>query len=88
MVTNSLFRQCLSDVSAETKAQFELSFAIAERLDALLREKGISQHSLAMMLGKRDSDVSKWLTGRHNFTTNTIAKIESVIGSKLVDVAS
>lgn len=74
----------MSDV---TRAEFELSFSIAERLDAILKEKGISQHELAMMLGKRDSEVSKWLTGRHNFTTNTIAKIETAIGEKIVQVA-
>ncbi|MBO4443442.1 MAG: helix-turn-helix transcriptional regulator [Bacteroidaceae bacterium] len=87
MVTNELFRQGLSCVSDVTRAEFELSFSIAERLDAILKEKGISQHELAMMLGKRDSEVSKWLTGRHNFTTNTIAKIETAIGEKIVQVA-
>ena len=86
MVTGNLFRQCLSEVSKETRAEFELSFEIAERLDAILREKGISQHNLAVMLGKRDSEISKWLTGRHNFTTNTIARIETAIGSRLVSV--
>mgnify|MGYP002866291017 CR=1 FL=1 len=86
MVTGNLFRQCLSEVFKETRAEFELSFEIAERLDAILREKGISQHNLAVMLGKRDSEISKWLTGRHNFTTNTIARIETAIGSRLVSV--
>jgi ribosome-binding protein aMBF1 (putative translation factor) len=86
MVTNELFRQCLSNIPEEQRAEFELSYGIAERLDAVLREKGITQHELAKRLGKRDSEVSKWLTGRHNFTTGTIARIETAIGSRLVVV--
>ena len=63
-----------------------MSYGIADRLDAILKEKGITQHELASRLNKRDSEVSKWLTGRHNFTTSTIARIESAIGEKLIRV--
>ena len=87
MITNELFRQCLSAIPDEQRAEFDLSFGIAERLDTLLRQKGITQHELAARLGKRDSEVSKWLTGRHNFTTNTIARIETAVGEKLITIA-
>lgn len=87
MITNELFRQSLSAVSQEHRAEFDLSYGIAERLDAILKEKGITQHELAHRLGKRDSEVSKWLTGRHNFTTSTIARIEVAIGEKLIRIA-
>lgn len=87
MVTNELFRQCLSVIPEEQRAEFDLSYGIAERLDTLLKQKGITQHELARRLGKRDSEVSKWLTGRHNFTTNTIARIETAVGEKLVMIA-
>ena len=39
------------------------------------------------LLNKRDSEISKWLTGRHNFTTQTIARIETTLGSKLICIA-
>lgn len=87
MVTNELFRQCLSVIPEEQRAEFDLSYGIAERLDTLLKQKGITQHELARRLGKRDSEVSKWLTGRHNFTTSTIARIETAVGEKLVIIA-
>lgn len=87
MVTNELFRQCLSAIPQEQRAEFDLSSGIAERLDAILKKKGITQHELACRLGKRDSEVSKWLTGRHNFTTSTIARIEEAIGDKLIQIS-
>ena len=80
------FRQALADIPAEQKAQIELSFAIAERIDAVLKTKGMSQKMFAQLLGKRESEISKWLTGRHNFTMQTIAKIETALGCKLIDV--
>jgi len=47
MVTNELFRQCLSAIPMEQRAEFDLSYGIAERLDAILKKKGITQHELA-----------------------------------------
>ena len=76
-------RQALADIPAEQKTQIELSFAIAERIDAVLKAKGMSQKMFAQLLGKRESEISKWLTGRHNFTMQTIAKIETASNNDL-----
>lgn len=84
---NELFRQCLSAIPSEQRQAFELSFGIAERIDAILKKKGITQHELATRLHKRDSEISKWLTGRHNFTIGTISMIESAVGDRIIDVA-
>lgn len=87
MITNALFRQCLAGIPEETKAEFELSFGIADRLSTLLKEKGISQRELANRMGKRESEVSKWLTGRHNFTIRTIAQISAALNAPLIEIA-
>ena len=42
MVTNELFRQCLTAIPQEQRAEFDLSYGIAERLDAILKDKGIT----------------------------------------------
>lgn len=86
MIQNSLFRECLAAVPEERKAEFELSFAIATRIDEVLKRKGMTQRELAGRLGKRESEVSKWLTGRHNFTTNTIARISLALGAPIINV--
>lgn len=87
MITNALFRQCLAGIPEETKAEFELSFGIADRQSALFKEKGISQRELANRMGKRESEVSKWLTGRHNFTMRTIAQISAALNAPLIEIA-
>lgn len=84
---NELFRQCLSEIPQEQRRSFDLSYGIAERIDAILKEKGITQHELAKRLHKRDSEISKWLTGRHNFTLSTISVIETAIGCNIINIA-
>ena len=86
MITNTLFRECLEEVSPEVQAEFELSFAIADRIDYLLKKHKMTQRVLAQRLGKKESEISKWLTGRHNFTTKTLAHISLVLGEEVVTV--
>ena len=86
MIKNDLFRQCLAAIPAEQKAEFELSYGIAERISEILKSKGLTQKEFAGQLNKRESEISKWLTGRHNFTMQTIAKIETALECKLIDV--
>lgn len=57
---------------------------IADQLAAILTERGMSQRELARLLGKGDSEVSKWLSGQHNPTLETIAKLEAVLGVDVV----
>ena len=86
MITNNLFRECLEKVSPEIKAELDLSYAIADRIDVLLKRKGMTQRMLARQLGKNESEISKWLTGRHNFTTKTLARLSLVFGEDVVVV--
>lgn len=46
----------------------------------------MSQREFAAKMGKRESEISKWLTGRHNFTISTIAKISYVFETQIVEV--
>ena len=87
MVHNQLFRQCLAAIPEEQKAEFELSFGIAERISEILNMKNLAQKDFANQLHKRESEISKWMTGRQNFTMQTIAKIEIALGCKLISIA-
>lgn len=59
---------------------------IADRIQLLLGEKGWTQKDLADALHKNESEVSKWLTGIHNFTIKSIAKMEAVLGGDIINV--
>lgn len=88
MVMNAdvLFNECLENVSKDVSIEIDLSFDIAKRLDQLLTKRGISQKEFAEMLGKKESEVSKWLKGTHNFTLRTLAKITATLNEPLIEV--
>jgi ribosome-binding protein aMBF1 (putative translation factor) len=56
------------------------------RINQILQEKGYSQKSLADKLEKRPSEIHKWLSGDHNFTLRSIAKLEAELGEILLEV--
>lgn len=70
----------------DIRKEVDMSFAIADRIEALLNERGMTQRDLAKLLGKKESEISKWLRGTHNFTINTIAKLSAALGEDLVVV--
>ena len=87
MKINPLYRDCLSKVTDKASDEFNLSFEIADRIDCILKRKGMTQKELAAKMDKRESEISKWLTGRHNFTTNTISGISMALGEPIILIA-
>ena len=88
MKHNALFQSCLSDVTNDVKAEVDLSFAIVDKIELLLKEKGKTQRELAEALGKKEAEVSRWMRGTHNFTIRTLAKISNVLGTQIINVSN
>ena len=74
-----LFKEVLGNVSSQTSYEVGYSFDIAKVLHDVLEKKGWSQVEFARRLGKKESEISKWLSGVHPFTMKTMAKISAAI---------
>lgn len=59
------------------------SFDFSDRIQFLMESNNMDQRDLAEKLNKKESEISKWMSGSHNFTLKTLAKIEDVLGDKL-----
>jgi transcriptional regulator with XRE-family HTH domain len=57
------------------------------RINQLLRENNISKKELAEKMDKRPSEISKWLSGEHNFTLRSLAKLSAELGEPLMEVS-
>ena len=86
MKTNKLMDEIRQTMTPEMKKHMELSVSIANRIYEILEEKGMSQKDLAYALGKTETEVSRWLSGTHNLTTATIAKISVALGQDIIQV--
>lgn len=80
------FDKVISEIPVETQELTAMSFDIAERILDILTSKNLSQKDLANLLGKKESEISKWMKGGHNFTLETIIKIQRVLGEKILEV--
>lgn len=56
---------------------------IAARIEDILNELGWKKKELANRLGNSPSEITKWLSGTHNFTTDTLSNIEQVTGKAI-----
>lgn len=86
MKTNKLMDEIRSTISPEMKMQMELSVAIANRIYEILETKGMSQKDFARLMGKTETEVSRWLSGTHNLTLATICKISAALGEEVIRV--
>ena len=80
-------RELLKDITPEERASARLSFQISNRLDELMQEKGLSKKQLADAIGKRPSEITRWLSGEHNFTVSTLAMLSIFFGKSIITVS-
>ena len=88
MKTNKIMDEIRSTISPEMKLQMELSVAIANRIYDILETKGMSQKEFAQLMGKTETEVSRWLSGTHNLTMATICKISVALGEDIIRVVA
>ena len=86
MNVTSLFRDTLNAIPKDVSTQINWSFAIADKIDARLKELGITQKEFARRMGKTEAEVSRWLGGTHNFTLRTLSHISTTLGTNLIQV--
>ncbi len=51
--------EMLGPIPANVQAEVDLSFEISDRIDALMRQKGLSKKQFAKSLGRRPSEITK-----------------------------
>lgn len=88
MKTNKLLDEIRQTMTPEMKRQMELSVKIANRIYEIMEERGVSQKDLARLLGKTETEVSRWLSGTHNMTMATIAKISAALDTDIIQVTT
>lgn len=80
------YREMVSQVPPEIKEEINLSFAISNKIESLMQERGLSKKQFADQLGKRPSEITRWLSGQHNFTVSTLAMLSTFFGKSIITV--
>jgi transcriptional regulator with XRE-family HTH domain len=73
---------------SRTRRMVSKMLDVADRIQAVLEQKGMSQKDLAVAMHKSESEISKWLSGTHNLELKTIVRIEEALGEDILAVPS
>ena len=83
---NPIVQKILDRTPKETTIFVKHYAALAKRIYELLEEKGWTQKELAEKMEKTPSEINKWLNNEHNLTLRSIAKLEAVFETSLIEV--
>ena len=78
------FDEILARTPEATKQEVAKNVAIAVRIIHILRSQGKTRRDLARLLGKSESEITRWLSGFHNLELKTIYKIEKALGEQVI----
>ena len=76
----------MAAVSPEIMSEVQLSADIIARIDALLKQKHMTQKDFARKMGRSEAVISRWTSGFPNLTLKSIAEISTALGEPLVRV--
>jgi transcriptional regulator with XRE-family HTH domain len=83
-----ILKDLLEEVTPLEMEQTSVKMQLAANIEDLIRSKGWSKTRFANELKKSQPEISKWLSGAHNFTIDTLIQISQVLGvevAKLFD---
>lgn len=84
--TAKSLEEMLGPVPTNIQREIDLSFDISNRIDFLMKEKGLNKKQFAEALGKQPSEITKWLSGQHNFTISTLSMLSAFFGKSIITI--
>ncbi len=87
LYSSDLIDQFINEITPEEYERTKNKMLLAAKIDNALKAKGWKKKDLAESLNKRSSEITKWLSGTHNFTANTLWDIEKVLGIELISLS-
>lgn len=87
MKSTNVYLEAVKNIPLEIRKETSFCFAVSDKIHTLLTDRGMTQKELAKKMGKTEAEVSVWLSGQHNFTLRTLAKISAVLGEDLIQIS-
>lgn len=81
---SSFIEEFLKEITPDEIRNTRKRMLLAARIDDAIKLKGWKRKDLAKALGKNSSEITKWLSGTHNFTTDTLFDLENILEIQLL----
>ena len=83
LYTSNLIDELFQETSPEELEKTEKRMLLAAQIEDAMKGKGWKAKDLAKAIGKSPSEISKWLSGTHNFTSDTLFDLEKVLETSI-----
>ncbi|MDD6141797.1 MAG: helix-turn-helix transcriptional regulator [Bacteroidales bacterium] len=83
---NLSFDEMLANTSPAIQEEVAIEFAVSNRIYELMTQRGLTKLQFAQAIGKKPSEVTKWLSGQHNFTLRTISMLSTFFGQPIISI--
>lgn len=81
------FESKVAAVSPDIISEVQMSADIIARIDAIFKEKHMTQRDLAHKMGKSEAVVSCWITGLPYFALRSLSQLSVALGESLIKLA-
>lgn len=81
---SDIIKDAFENIDPNNLQFVDKNLEITEEVYAIMKKKGISQKELAEKMGKKPSEISKYLSGMHNLTLRSITKMEVALGEDII----
>ena len=76
----------LSEITPKEQARTTTRMLLAAKIADAMAAKGWKKKDLMHALGKKNqSEITRWLSGTHNFTSDLLSDLQDVLGIKLLN---
>jgi len=85
----SSLEKILEEITPEQQARMDAKMLLAARIADAMEAKGWNNKMLMKALGKKNpSEITRWLSGTHNFTVDTQTDLGRVLGIDFINLST
>jgi len=84
--TSNLIDNLFNSITPNDQAKVDAKMIIAAQIADGIKSKGWKKSEFANAIKKRPSEITKWLSGTHNFTIDTLIDIENILSIELISI--
>jgi transcriptional regulator with XRE-family HTH domain len=82
--TSNILDELMSEITPLEQKRTDKQMLLALKIEKAMKEKNWKKGDLAREMNKQPSIITKWLSGTHNFESNTLFELEEKLGITLV----
>jgi transcriptional regulator with XRE-family HTH domain len=85
LYNSNIIDEMFGEISQEDFEKTTRKMKLAAKIADAIKSKGWKKSEFAKIVKQQPSVISKWLSGTHNFTTDTLIDLEHILNIKLLN---